>query len=93
VLDFVGASEFKLVESLAEAIADCTAAFALSARPREWSTQVLDVRAAAARLDAGRKTRRGVEIAVVVLLAVGVVVFLLRRRSSKLESRAENSSR
>src|SRR3990172_3500984 len=35
--------------SLAEAIADCTAAFALSARPREWSTQVLEVRAAAAR--------------------------------------------
>jgi len=34
---------------LAEAIADCVAAFALSARPREWSTQVLDVRAAAAR--------------------------------------------
>ena len=35
--------------SLAEAISDCVAAFALSARPREWSTQVLDVRAAAAR--------------------------------------------
>ena len=35
--------------SLAEALADCVAAFALSARPREWSTQVLDVRAAAAR--------------------------------------------
>jgi tRNA/rRNA methyltransferase len=35
--------------TLAEAIADCTAAFALSARPREWSTQVLDARAAAAR--------------------------------------------
>lgn len=35
--------------SLAEAIVDCSAAFALSARPREWSTQVLDVRAAAAR--------------------------------------------
>lgn len=34
---------------LAEAIGDCVAAFALSARPREWSTQVLDVRAAAAR--------------------------------------------
>jgi len=34
---------------LAEAIADCVAAFALSARPREWSTQVLEVRAAAAR--------------------------------------------
>jgi len=35
--------------TLAEAIADCTAAFALSARPREWSPQVLDVRAAAGR--------------------------------------------
>ena len=35
--------------TLAEAIADCAAAFALSARPREWSPQVLDVRAAAAR--------------------------------------------
>jgi len=34
---------------LEEAIADCVAAFALSARPREWSTQVLGVRAAAAR--------------------------------------------
>ncbi len=36
-------------ENLQSAIADCVAAFALSARPREWSTQVLDVRAAAAR--------------------------------------------
>jgi len=35
--------------NLTEAIADCVAAFALSARPREWSTQVLEVRAAAAR--------------------------------------------
>jgi TrmH family RNA methyltransferase len=35
--------------SLVEAIADCAAAFALSARPREWSTQVLEARAAAAR--------------------------------------------
>lgn len=35
--------------TLAEAIADCTAAFALSARPREWSPQVLDARAAAER--------------------------------------------
>src|SRR3990170_1361480 len=35
--------------TLAEAIADCAAAFALSARPREWSPQVLDARAAAAR--------------------------------------------
>jgi len=34
---------------LESAIADCVAAFALSARPREWSTQVLDARAAAAR--------------------------------------------
>ena len=33
---------------LPEAIADCTAAFALSARSREWSTPVLDARAAAA---------------------------------------------
>ncbi len=35
--------------NLTQAIADCVAAFALSARPREWSTQVLEVRAAAAR--------------------------------------------
>jgi tRNA/rRNA methyltransferase len=35
--------------SLHEAIQDCVAAFALSARPREWSPQVLDVRSAAAR--------------------------------------------
>jgi tRNA/rRNA methyltransferase len=35
--------------TLAEAIADCASAFALSARPREWSPQVLDLRAAAAR--------------------------------------------
>jgi tRNA/rRNA methyltransferase len=33
--------------TLAEALADCAAAFALSARPREWSPQVLDARAAA----------------------------------------------
>ena len=39
----------KLHASLADALADCVAAFALSARPREWSTQVLDVRAAAAQ--------------------------------------------
>ena len=39
----------KVHPSLAEAIRDCAAAFALSARPREWSTQVLDARAAAAR--------------------------------------------
>ena len=36
-------------DSLQSAIADCVAAFALSARPREWSTQVLDARSAAAR--------------------------------------------
>ena len=36
-------------QQLGEAIADCAAAFALSARPREWSPQVLDVRSAAAR--------------------------------------------
>src|SRR5262245_6012128 len=35
--------------ALHEAIADCTAAYAVSARPREWSPQVLDVRAAAGR--------------------------------------------
>ena len=40
--------------TLGEAISDCVAAFALSARPREWSTQVLDARTAAARaLDLG----------------------------------------
>src|SRR5688572_2344076 len=36
-------------ERLGQAIEDCSAAFALSARPREWSPQVLDVRSAAAR--------------------------------------------
>ncbi|MEW6688877.1 MAG: RNA methyltransferase [Pseudomonadota bacterium] len=36
-------------EKLADAIADCVAAFALSARRREWEPRVLDVRAAAAR--------------------------------------------
>jgi tRNA/rRNA methyltransferase len=35
--------------SLEDSIKDCVAAFAMSARPREWSPQVLDVRAAAAR--------------------------------------------
>jgi len=39
----------RIHENLESAISDCTAAFALSARPREWSTQVLDARAAAAR--------------------------------------------
>ena len=33
---------------LGDALADCVAAFALSARPREWSPQVLEPRAAAA---------------------------------------------
>jgi tRNA/rRNA methyltransferase len=36
-------------ERLGQAIDDCAVAFALSARPREWSPQVLDVRSAAAR--------------------------------------------
>lgn len=36
-------------EKLEDAIQDCVAAFALSARPREWSPQVLDARAAAGR--------------------------------------------
>jgi len=36
-------------DTLVQAIEDCVAAFALSARPREWSPQVLDVRTAAAR--------------------------------------------
>jgi len=35
--------------SLADAIGDCVGAFAMSARPREWSPQVLDARSAAAR--------------------------------------------
>jgi TrmH family RNA methyltransferase len=35
--------------TLAEAISDCIQAFALSARTREWSTPVLDVRTAAER--------------------------------------------
>ena len=39
----------KLHATLHDAIRDCVAAFALSARPREWSPQVLDVRTAAAR--------------------------------------------
>ena len=36
-------------DKLTDAIGDCAAAFALSARPREWSPQVLDARTAAAR--------------------------------------------
>ena len=39
----------KVCATLNEALADCVAAFALSARSREWSPQVLDVRSAAAR--------------------------------------------
>lgn len=39
----------KIHEDLAGAISDCVAAFALSARPREWSTRMLDARTAAAR--------------------------------------------
>src|SRR4051812_32853951 len=35
--------------TLEEAIADCEGAFAMSARPREWSPQVFDVRGAAAK--------------------------------------------
>lgn len=44
--DVLGAA--RVHAALGEAIGDCVAAFALSARPREWSTQVLDARAAAA---------------------------------------------
>ncbi len=39
----------KVHDNLLESIKDCVAAFAMSARPREWSPQVLDVRGAAAR--------------------------------------------
>jgi tRNA/rRNA methyltransferase len=39
----------RVVSDLKEAIQDCVHAFALSARPREWSPQVCDVRTAAAR--------------------------------------------
>jgi tRNA/rRNA methyltransferase len=39
----------RIHSSLAEAIKDCVHAFALSARPREWSPQVQDIRSAAAR--------------------------------------------
>jgi tRNA/rRNA methyltransferase len=41
--------EATICPSLAEAISDCVATFALSARGREWSPQVLDVRTAALR--------------------------------------------
>src|SRR5258706_10708715 len=37
----------KVHASLTDAIQDCVAAYALSARPREWSPAVLDVRSAA----------------------------------------------
>jgi tRNA/rRNA methyltransferase len=36
-------------DSLLDSIKDCTASFAMSARGREWSPQVIDVRSAAAR--------------------------------------------
>ena len=39
----------RVVSDLKEAIQDCVHAFALSARSREWSPQVLDVRTAAGR--------------------------------------------
>jgi len=39
----------KVCASLGEAIADCVTSFAMSARGREWSPQVLDVRSAATR--------------------------------------------
>jgi tRNA/rRNA methyltransferase len=39
----------KIHGTLQESISECVAAFALSARGREWSPQVLDVRTAAAR--------------------------------------------
>ena len=38
----------RVYPQLGDALADCVAAFALSARPREWSPQVLETRAAAA---------------------------------------------
>jgi tRNA/rRNA methyltransferase len=42
----------KIHTTLGEAISDCVAAFAMSARAREWSPQVLDVRSAALRASA-----------------------------------------
>src|SRR4030081_1058533 len=39
----------RIHETLQDAIQDCVAAFALSARPREWSPQVLEARAAAGK--------------------------------------------
>src|SRR5262245_36220546 len=38
----------RVLPQLGDALTDCVAAFALSARPREWSPQVLEPRAAAA---------------------------------------------
>ena len=42
----------KVFPDLKAAISDCVAAFAMSARAREWSPQVLDVRSAALRASA-----------------------------------------
>ena len=42
----------KIHPDVQDSIKDCVVAFAMSARPREWSPQVLDVRAAAARASA-----------------------------------------
>jgi tRNA/rRNA methyltransferase len=39
--------EAKVHQALGEAIQDCVAAYALSARPREWSPGVMDLRSAA----------------------------------------------
>jgi tRNA/rRNA methyltransferase len=39
----------RIHDTLQDAIHDCVAAFALSARPREWSPQVLEARAAAGK--------------------------------------------
>ena len=44
--------QVKIHATLGEAISDCVAAFAMSARAREWSPQVLDVRSAALRASA-----------------------------------------
>src|SRR3954462_157986 len=41
-------SSAQVCTSVENAIQDCVTAYALSARPREWSPRVLDVRAAAA---------------------------------------------
>lgn len=52
--------------TLAEAISDCIQAFALSARTREWSTPVLDVRTAAQRaVHAARAAEGGGDVAFV----------------------------